>query len=432
MNNEDRTRLVVRIQFLSLLIGISILTFIIYYEVSGFGSKGFGPYQIFVTASGLLFIFFGILLWKESFRSMLLQRLNKLDLPSLPQMIIMALGGLCGGFIILEIALRIIFPLLGPDSRPKDALQYEPSLFARHVFSQQQLAYARDQVIPINSQGYRGSEFTIEKADDMYRIVIFGGSQVFDHEADQFQDWPAQVQSHIRKVGYNVEIINAGIPGHASFDSVGRLYSEVWQFEPDYVILDNCWNDIKYFNDLNDSQSLLRHFEPFTGHLCKGAANCFFSWSQVYQQGRRFSLQARNKVWAEGYVEQTGLDVINETALNQYQLNIELFVDIAHNINATPILATQPRLVDKDNSITDQQRINYYYVQMSHDTLVEGFHSCDEIINQVAGNKGVDVLDLSSEYSGRSDLFVDHIHFSKYGSEVISKHVSDYIISLLP
>ena len=48
--------------------------------------------------------------------------------------------------------------------------------------------------------------------------------------------------------GHHVEVINAGIPGHTSGDSLGRLYTEIWQWKPDYVIMYEAWNDIKYFN----------------------------------------------------------------------------------------------------------------------------------------------------------------------------------------
>ena len=62
-------------------------------------------------------------------------------------------------------------------------------------------------------------------------------------------DWPSRIQANLNRDGKaTIEVINAGIPSLASFDSVGRLYTEGHLFNPDCVILYNAWNDIKYFS----------------------------------------------------------------------------------------------------------------------------------------------------------------------------------------
>jgi len=41
---------------------------------------------------------------------------------------------------------------------------------------------------------------------------------------------------------------------------------------------------------------------------------------------------------------------INELAIRQYKLSLEMFVDLAHNIQAVPIIVTQARLADEKNT----------------------------------------------------------------------------------
>ena len=162
-----------------------------------------------------------------------------------------------------------------------------------------------------------------------------------------YQDWPDQVQLNLINSGYtNVEVINAGIPGHATFDAVGRLYSEIWMFKPDLVILDECWNDIKYFTELSPTQSLLRNYTPYDPVKdprvnCLNVVDCLLTNSQLY-------LRLRSRYWdwklntgPEGAIDnQLRLTSFSELGLEQYKLNLELFVDITRNIGATPILFT--------------------------------------------------------------------------------------------
>jgi lysophospholipase L1-like esterase len=110
---------------------------------------------------------------------------------------------------------------------------------------------------------------------------------------------------------------------------------------------------------------------------------------------------------------------------------VQTFVDITRNIGATPVLTTQARLVVADNSTEDRGRISDVYAHLSHDALVEAFGTCDQITSEVAEEKNLDVLDLSSEFSGDSDLFVDHIHLTDEGSRAISEAVAEHLDGVL-
>jgi lysophospholipase L1-like esterase len=317
-----------------------------------------------------------------------------------------------------------------------DSLEYEPSIFSRHVLAQhEKLARGSNETWPINALGYRGEAFDIEKEPGSVRIVFLGGSQVFDPNASGNQDWPHRVQDLLADAGHNVEVVNAGIPGHASFDALGRLYSEVWMLEPDYVVLDSCWNDIKYFTQLTPSHSLLRNYEPYTGdprRECIGGLDCLLGFSEVYLRLRYLYLRKTLNIDAEGVMEDSDIQSsFGEIGPEQYRLNVELFVDASRDIGATPILIIQPRLVSPDNSSKEREVIRYDYVSLDHGALVEAFASCDRAIESVSTDKGVDTLDLSSKLSGQADLFSDHIHLTDKGSEVVAQAVAGYLETLL-
>ena len=150
-----------------------------------------------------------------------------------------------------------------PDEVRQSSLEFAPSIFSCHVFPQKEVMVQIDPTLHyyISPQGYRGVPFTPQKAEGTVRIMFYGGSQVFDSPADLARDWPHVAGNILKKQGLkNVEIINAGTPGHASFDSLGRFLAEGHLFHPDFVVLCHGWNDIKYFSK---STPILRQFQPY-------------------------------------------------------------------------------------------------------------------------------------------------------------------------
>lgn len=165
-----------------------------------------------------------------------------------------------------EIYIRLSKPYETPDTWRRDSLEYEATIFARHTFPKMRQTMRERKGTgnaKINNKGYRGRDFQVPKPEKKIRMIFLGGSAAFDSHAPEGKDWPHLVENGLRESGYKeVECINASVPGHASWDSLGRLYSEIWMFEPDYIFVYHAWNDIKYFKWLKPDQSLLRGYRP--------------------------------------------------------------------------------------------------------------------------------------------------------------------------
>jgi lysophospholipase L1-like esterase len=93
-------------------------------------------------------------------------------------------------------------------------------------------------------------------------------------------------------------------------------------------------------------------------------------------------------------------------------------------MGAVPVLITQARLVSELNTETDRNKIRYDYQLLSHDALVKAFNECDEAVRQVANEKGALLIDLSKKFSGRSDIFRDHVHTTAKGSQALAEEVA--------
>ena len=98
-----------------------------------------------------------------------------------------------------------------------------------------------------NSLGYRNDEFSLEKPDEVYRIVALGGSSTYDVSIkDNAAIFTAQLEKMLKEdYGYqNVQVINAGVPGYNSWEILVNLEFRVLDLDPDLVIIYEGTNDV--------------------------------------------------------------------------------------------------------------------------------------------------------------------------------------------
>jgi lysophospholipase L1-like esterase len=302
-----------------------------------------------------------------------------------------------------------------PDTVREYSLEYEPAVYSRSLLKPVDRLVEVDSAkawggkgpdepsevaVFISSNGYRGPEFAVRKPPEITRIIVLGGSSVFDHgvadgDANEAVSWPHLLGKALAKKGLkNIEVINAGIPGHATGDSLGRLYAQLWTYSPDYVLVYHGWNDIKFWKSrpISPEKPLIAQLEPYDAAFIsyRGFWGRALSNSQIYAKARTRYYQSTLNVGSEGI-----LGTSNEMATDyddygpeQFRLNLELIVAASNAIGATPVLVTQATLVATGKSPADRDRINYGYQNLQHDTLVRVYEETYDIIRDVGSRTG--------------------------------------------
>jgi len=323
------------------------------------------------------------------------------------------------------------------------SVQYVPSLFSRHVLPQKELrAYGGEGpngsiFYYINEKGYRGHNFEWNKPAGKIRIIFYGGSNVFDIWMPDDEDWPHQVERILNENGFpQVETINAGIPGHASFDCTGRLWSEGHMFQPDYVVFCGAWNDIK--KHFRFSEPLLRQMQPYAEDSdprlnYQGRLDRFLcEHSQLFVRVRQKYYDWKLKADLEGEVVQRDgtFDFdLQEEALKQYELNVQLFVDCAKDIGAVPVLMTEARLAVRAS--TDDTSDAQPKGRSGDETLLTAYERIEQILRDVARDKNAVLVDSSKELNGKPEFFTDRVHLTERGSRELATLVTHAMGSLL-
>lgn len=95
-----------------------------------------------------------------------------------------------------------------------------------------------ENLVRTNGDGYRDTEFTRDKAPDVYRIAILGDSYLAGNQVPISDLWPSVIERELPAVANRrLEVFNFGIDGYHIWNQV-RLIDEVLdRYDPDLVLL---------------------------------------------------------------------------------------------------------------------------------------------------------------------------------------------------
>ena len=131
------------------------------------------------------------------------------------------------------------------------APDYFPSMYYPHRRLRYGLVPGLDYYgwFKVNSLGFRGREFSPAKTPGVVRIVCLGASTTFDvGSVGPNPPWPEVLETELRKIlgTRALEVLNLGIPGSTSLDSLIDLQTRAIAFEPDFVVVYQAHNDFSY------------------------------------------------------------------------------------------------------------------------------------------------------------------------------------------
>ncbi len=113
--------------------------------------------------------------------------------------------------------------------------------------------------IRINSQGFRDYEFSEEKPENVYRIVVLGDSLTFGWLQGQKEIYPKLLEARLNEsppAGRRYEVYNMGVGGYHAGQELELLRSEALRYKPDLIVVGYCTND----NQIGYDAGLWRHF----------------------------------------------------------------------------------------------------------------------------------------------------------------------------
>ncbi|OGE76822.1 MAG: hypothetical protein A3C85_02635 [Candidatus Doudnabacteria bacterium RIFCSPHIGHO2_02_FULL_48_21] len=292
----------------------------------------------------------------------------------------------------------------------------------------------------INSLGFRGPEFSLQKKDpNMIRIFASGDSTTACAMVGNDEAWPAVLEKELRGRGVNAEVINAGVGAWSSYQEWLRFEREIINYQPDIVLLNQGWNEEFWFS----AQNLGRNWQPKqllgavemktmyarVGSILSSTASLFlhflaasYYYDHRFKKNMDFNNPDRWQCLKRTEYLQNWFDNMINFAQRAQSNNIKLYT-----VNAPGLVSMEDSPAERQLYIKSTKLTEIYadYQAASRQRLRETLLAAHAII------PCIDVETEMSKQRGQSrrDLFIDKIHLNPKGNALLASIVCDALLS---
>ncbi|MDD4201865.1 MAG: SGNH/GDSL hydrolase family protein [Candidatus Omnitrophica bacterium] len=337
---------------------------------------------------------------------------------------------------ILELLCRIwLYALASEDTYknyaliqeiPKNMLRWQP----HHYLNYYPSPNYKNGLTSHNSLGYRGEEFSIKKPEGVFRIAILGGSTVYTEQVkDDTKTFPYLLEQILKKkYGYaNVQVINAGVPGYNSWESLINLEFRVLDLSPDMVIIYHGVNDAhaRFVNPNNyslDNSGRRKQWEypkpkwwEQSTFLRTLSRRLGFS-KQVNQESliqSPYAIAAYSNYWSNRYKDHF-LEIAKRNYPKYFEHNLRNMIAIDREYGIITILSTWAYSP-------------YFADYMSFDHYKEAIKQNNDVVKAVGKMKNIPVFDFEKIMPKKPDLWSDGRHVNEAGALVKAALFADFL-----
>ncbi len=277
----------------------------------------------------------------------------------------------------------------------------------------------------INSRGFRGEDFVRDTEKKL--IVCMGDSGTFGIGTDK--GYPEQLQKTLVSRGKKYQVVNAGVPGHVSLQTLIYYAKELIYLKPDIIIIYMGWNDIVVSNNEKwESGYVLQLEGENCSYLMNGSSNKSILedilYKSVFVRGLRRILCVflqKNTANKNAGIIIGGNEVFLNRALDDYEQNIKNIIRMAEAEDTEIYLCTLISQADLFNSYKEK-----IFNEMDADkkAYYKDFISPNEIkindrIRKIAADTHVNLIDIQDHLSKEltPDDFFDYYHLLDSGYE---------------
>jgi lysophospholipase L1-like esterase len=270
------------------------------------------------------------------------------------------------------------------------------------------LTYKKNIAVMINSYGLRGEEIEVPKPAGVRRIVTTGDSSVFGVGCTLPNVFSSVLE---RELGDGVEVINAGVPGYSSAQSLRQL-EPLWEpLAPDLVVVGNQWSDNRFagFEDHEMMERLASRRFRFSQRLVGILRHCAL-FETLYGLGNRRSRQEIG--W--GMMAEDFSYGPRRVPIDDYVANLDAFVERAQQADAEVLFLMLPNRTD----LRAPER--FWPWQPYRDAM-----------RAAANRHGCPLVEVPPLFRVSGEpvrkLFLDQVHPSRLGHRLIGQAIADTV-----
>lgn len=320
--------------------------------------------------------------------------------------------------------------------------------YYRHIILREQTPndnrkYLRDRMIlkeggyvtiQTDEDGFLLPDFIKRDGDRVVTIAFLGGSSTECFWVRDTLRFPYLVgEKAATTFNTSIRILNSGGAGNNTHHCLNVLLNKIINYKPNIVIMMEAVNDAAFLMSTgNYKAAMIKEVDYSIADLLSrkiyfiGFLRHLRAQYLVNRQRREIAFRQIGEKNKKSYdVDIKDIDKLNKS-LEQFSTRLKIFVDVVRDMNAIPVLMTQPYY----------KRIDYELNKEGKRTFLAGIDYMDEFNNEirkVANVKKCVLIDLEKELGKDEIYFYDWLHYSEEGSkrvaEIIFKHLKDIVSS---
>ena len=314
-----------------------------------------------------------------------------------------------------------------PESTLDEMCSLQLSIKVPSEPTQENIPNQHNEYVNINSFGFRGVEISKEKPENVYRIIMLGGSTLFGYGASSDETTiPGFLQKKFETTDsdFKVEVINAGSSGAYSKTETLYVKHKLLDFDPDLIIVYDGWNDsrIPYTSHIGE-RGLAGQLYDSVNHL--QSIFPYYKTPIVIREIGRDLISAEEDTIATRIDANLDKKVIlwkerwNESCLLAQKNDIKTLITIQ------PMLGTGDRIVTKSEKSTSGLLQNDF-MQLPLHQLQKFVDVLPELTNCT------NTADLTHVFDGHNEpIFLDLGHVGEQGSMLISEKIYELVLPII-
>jgi len=296
----------------------------------------------------------------------------------------------------------------------------------------------------VNSHGFRGPEIPVEQTPGRLRFMVVGGSAAFESQVtSDSRTWPARLQYWLEELGGfgDVEVINAGTPGYSVFDNLIRLQMELFQFDPDLIVLYQGHNDVSCATVDQAGRRRGTGNRPYQVAAESPWKRWLQQHSELYNKllARWRTIRARTagrQVVHESKPQKTTAPTPLQCGPRQFERDVASFLAVAQTLGIEVVIVQivhasgADATAEADSTLRSYWRNTRPYVEP--DSALRTYGRYREILQQVAERHSVKFIPTGQfgiegmRYYGTRDP----MHFNDEGADRMGRKVAEALLDL--
>lgn len=288
---------------------------------------------------------------------------------------------------------------------------------------------AHFQVYSVNRHGFRGRELELPKPAGVYRILTLGGSAAWDtNVSDTDHTWAAQLEDRLnaemRRRGRTrrFEVVNGGVPGYNSAESLTNFIWRGIPIDPDAVLVYQGYNDFKP-NRYPGFRSDYSHWRARDHSVMRLLAQRFRLLHHLNGLLSRFHAYRGER-----------FDTVAQPGLDAFRDNLRRIIVLARDRGIEPMLATYAMSVTEANRTAHPEKfrsLEKYLPTLTFAGVIDAHRRYNQVVVDLGRVLDVPVADVSAGVPADFEHFSDHCHFADPGAARAAEVMAEMILARL-